>query len=399
MNVFLSVPVRNEEGDPSFQFFQILSLQTRAIVVKTFAAPDEDDPEHALYKVSAQPLERWRPSPGPLTIESAPQEVFVYHDPCMVDILEVCGGLEHRESWLVWEPCESDVQGCLAMTMPKRLAPNMPLSSPSIPVVCLLDALCAQGFVKVSRKVWHTSDEEHVFDGRNIASKRKYLQCVLALPELLPKVTSFPSGEPAAFYALLLHTKMVTATGLGEKAYKAMLADAVGDGEELCALEMEQVAPVVPLPLVDDRQAPALCDADSIVGSDDEPGPAPAPAQGDDHIVGDDSGGEEGRAPVPSLDDLPEAVLGQRLRRVHGRQDGKWSYEDRLSVSCSNPAHDRCRKSRSVALDGARFGPLSAMYFLGAWLEKSAHMTQAEHKRYVPSQSEVQGFADTYHSV
>lgn len=279
-------------------------------MVKTFTAPDDDDPEHALDKVSAQPLERWRPSPGPLTTGSASQEVFVYHEPCTVDILEICGGLENREAWLVWEPCESDVQGCLSMTAPRRLAPQLPLKSPTTPVLCLLDALSAQGFVRVSRKVWHTSEEGNVFDGRNIVSKRKYLQCVLSLPELLPKVTSVPSGEPSAFYTLLLHTTAVVAAGLGEKAYKGLLAEAVGDGEALCALDMEQVAPIVPLPLGDAPEAPALCDADSIVGTDEEPEAGPAPVRGDDDIVGDD-GGEEGGVPIPSLGDIPEAVLGQ----------------------------------------------------------------------------------------
>ena len=46
----------------------------------------------------------------------------------------------------------------------------------------------------------------------------------------------------------------------------------------------------------------------------------------------------------------PEILLGVRLLKGNGKHDSGWSYFDRLAVSCPNPEHVRCSRSRSVAL-------------------------------------------------
>ena len=46
----------------------------------------------------------------------------------------------------------------------------------------------------------------------------------------------------------------------------------------------------------------------------------------------------------------PEILEGVRLLKRKGKHDSGWSYFDRLAVSCPNPEHVRCSRSRSVAL-------------------------------------------------
>lgn len=401
---FVSVPVQNEEGESVSQFFQILAVDSKAILINTFMAPGDEDQGDLLFSASVQPLERWRPTCVKLSADSPAQEVFVYHEPCTVDILQICGGLKNRGEWLRWEARQSDVDGCVSLIAPRQLTPDMELSAPTIPVVCLLDALRAQGFSEVARKVLHSSATDKVFDIRSISSKRKYLQCVLASAELLPKVKEFPSGEPGGFYALMLHTQEPVTPGLGEKMYQKLLAEATGDADALRALQVEPAAPSKQLRLAPQRAVAQERDDNSIAGDDDEAEPeggqppSQALARGEDDIAGSDDD-VVGEVAMPlSGAELPDTLLGQRLRRVRGRRDGKWSYENRISVECSNPLHDRCSKSRSLALDAARFGPLAGVFFLGAWLSKSEEMPQAAHKRYVPTRAEVQAFAESYAS-
>lgn len=399
-NSFVSVPVQNEEGDRVAQFFQVLAVESRAIVIKTFMAPEDADPSEALFLVSVQPLERWRPDESMLTSDSPPQEVFTYHDPCTVDILQVCGGLANREAWVLWQAQQSDVDGCLMLHSPMRLAPDLPLGAEDVPVLCLLDALHEQGFVGVGRKVLHTAPEGRLFDNRKLSSKRKYLQCVIARDGLLPAVGDFPSTEPASFYEALMLLKRPIKPGLGDAMYKKMIAGATGSASDADAALLDRAHSFAPLPAGSAQEEKRAALNDMIVGGDSEDDApiaeaAPAPAaicDGDASIVGD-SGGEE----APEGGDMfPDKVLGQPLRRVRGKHDRGWNYEDRLAVACSNPSHPRCNKSRSVALGAATHGPLSAVYFLGAWLARASEMTEAEHRRYMPNVQAVRDFARTY---
>lgn len=89
----------------------------------------------------------------------------------------------------------------------------------------------------------HNSAEWKTYDGRNIVSRRFYLQCLLMLSDLLPRVGSFPSDEPADFYALVLEGRGPVAVGQGAKAYKLQLALADGDMLECVALAADCPAP------------------------------------------------------------------------------------------------------------------------------------------------------------
>lgn len=295
---------------------------------------------------------------------------------------------------------------------------NIPLSSPRVPVLSLVDALRAQGFQGVGERIVHTATAGHVYDSRQLPAKRTYLQCVLALPQLLEAgVTSIPSGQPSAYYALVLKTRKQVPLNMGAIAYRKQLAETEGDFEALLALEAE--APEPPPPPIADRAPPARRasddDADSIVGGDDEgwhhaarpavaadgvPAGEPPPAA----LVAApcDEGEAEGEGIVggPGVHDgehrrLPEKLLGQPLRRVSGRSDERWHYYDRITVTCNNPSHEKCQKSRSLELAQADMGPLAAVYFLGAWL-KVSHMECNAHRRHKPTVADMRAFAAEY---
>lgn len=304
-----------------------------------------------------------------------------------------------------WEAKLSDVAGCLSLHMPHPLAPDLPLSDKSIPVLCLLDALQSNGFEGVGQKIWHKDASSNTYDNRNLSAKRTYLQCVLSSAELLPLVREFPSGEPSSFYEALQLTRRPLAPALGDATYKRIVAEAGGDVVELAALQQEHAPPQVRAALCD---APCVADGEksdnSAVGDDDAIGfqgaalSASEPPQGTDMIVGDEDargagpgGGEAGRLGEHAI---PKTVLGQKIIRMKGRHDQAWSYEDRLSVKCSDPLHGRCSKSRSLAMDADKFGPLAAVYYLGPWLKRSRDLGQRDHRGFVPSRADVQAFID-----
>lgn len=396
-----SIPETDDEGHSSQKFFQVLTLETRPVLVKTYS--DEEAPsDEALFKISVQVYERWggKATSSAEAGQASHHEVFTVQDPCSIDVIALCGGLEHRHMWLHWQVEQSDLSGCVCLSGPTALTPNLPLSSPRIPVLCLLDALRDSGFQWRDEKVLHSDPTWKSYDNRNISAQRCYLQCVLAAADLIPLVGCFPSGEPASYYQLLLQGRRAVPPGEGAKTYKLKLAALEGDMVEYAALEAEQQArQSAPAPV---RQpALALQDAPkspSIFGDDggrDAGHDAPQRAEvgSDDDIVGDL--GHPSETVLSPSGTWPPALLGQALRPVKGRKGGQWSYHSRLAVECPNPAHHKCTKSRSTALDVSDFGPLAPVYYLGAWLQRS-DMPAEEHKKHTPTRAEMRAFAASY---
>lgn len=405
---FVSLRVVNEEGKHVHCFFQVLSRETKPILVKTY----EDyggEQEQGLYTVSVQPYERLcggRPQVF-RTDDQAMHNVFAVRDPCLLDILLLAGGRESRPHWWRWTPGLSDLDGCISLASPEPWAPKLPLTSPCIPVLSLLDVLHDRGWASRDEMVNHQSPSWKAYDHRNIVSQRCYLQCLVSIDELLPLVGPFPSGQPQAFYALMLKGKKPVQPGQGAKAYFKALALAGGDLVEAAALSSEDA---LARSTHVSRAPPAIADDDgseSVFGDDggaDEtlamvpepqpPQPAQPMADDADDVVGDD-GVIVAHRPVPASVEWPETLLGQAVRQVSGRSGSKWSYHPRLSVTCGNPAHDRCAKSRSTAMEVETYGRLASVYYLGAWLQRSDLPAEA-HRQYAPSRDEVRAFAASY---
>lgn len=405
---YISVPTIGEEGWLHHQFFQILSLECRTLHVKTFVPEGEDEGE-GLFVVRAQALERWRaPLGGPDEGPGLEAEVFIYVEPCSVDILTICGGSRaSRRHWTIWQSQKSDLLGCVALHSPEPMAPRLPLKHPSTPALTLVDALVAQGFEGVSTKVVHNATSPMTFDNRGLSGKRPYLKCLLALPELLQAgVVEVHSGMTAAYYELVLHSKGPVSEKMPATKLRQLLAAAKGDIVEVALLDAPAKAPLSVVPMLPlppppvGRSAGSAGDSGSSIAGDDEPEVAgaheqlaaigsAAPAAGvlddNEEVAGDEGGG------VLAKPSRPVSILGQTVTYVKGRSDSKWSYNERISVKCRNPDHGQCKKSRSLVLDLEVFGPRAAEGFLGAWLLQDG-LAKQEHGKYLPSRSEIRAF-------
>lgn len=400
--MFLSVPTLSAEGDPEDQVFQVLALESRSVIVATFTAPD-DIPERGLYTISAQPYERWRAGNPVMRVgPRACEEVFAIEDPLLVDLLDLVGGATDRRRWLKWETRQSDVEGCVSLVAPTPLRPQASLSSPTIPVLCLMDALDQAGVAGVERRVVHDSVGVKEYDCRQAVAKRAYLQCVLAFGDLQAAgVGPFPSGQPNSFYALILRERKPVPLALGSAEYNKRLAVASGELPELAALgdalAPSDVAAPAALQALRSAAAATASDDDSSNAIDDgisapaESAQQSAGESSDELAVdrGDEPAVQRHRAPPG----LPADVLGQPLRRIPGRKGGGWSYHARVQVACWNPLHEGCSKSRSVALDVETHGPQACVFYLGAWLRAADGMSAATHKSYKPTAQQVRDFA------
>ena len=116
-----------------------------------------------------------------------------------------------------------------------------------------------------------------------------------------------------------------------------------------------------------------------------------AASSSDVHVAEDEFAGEQALRPQ-----WPERILGCNVRLVKGINRDKWFYFDRLDVTCPNPAHKGCGRSRSRELEVALFGPRSAEFWLGAWLSMSyATPDTRSHREFVPTHDAVQAYADS----
>lgn len=402
---YISAPAQTSDESWSYMFFHVLAIDSRTARVKTFRSPDDDpDESDHLLSVTVQPLERWGEGDlqGAQASPGVEVEVYGFVEPYAMDLLGACGrGIDNREHWWVWEAEESEVSGCTALRSPARLCPKMPLGHPKAPPLVLMDALREKGWQQVQNKVMHTLGGL-VFDGRSVASRRAYLQSLLALEELTAAgIPGFESGHPNMYYVALMRTRRVPDPKTPAEELKRLLANESGDVLQLAILD--QLARPSAAPALQGglkrRAAEALPDEDSSIAGDassgdgdqgsggvDAAGPVALP--GDDEIAGDDAVASAGDLPPQPW---PLSIEGQTVTRVKGRVDAHWSYHDRLSVRCSNPLHPNCTRSRSTEMDRQVLGHRAAEAFLGVWLSRS-NVPAQEHRKFKPSRDEMRAY-------
>lgn len=309
---------------------------------------------------------------------------------------------ESRRGIRVWEAALSDVEGCVELRNPvPLLARPVDLGSPQAPVLSLLDALGERGFEGVDEVVLHRVGVAH-FDRRNICGRRAYLQCVLHMGKLAEKgIDEFRSVGSSAYFAALLHGRSKVRPGLPAMEYRRQLAKERGEELTLAALGVgEQAtrrrgrAKALPQP---PPAPPAIalpegggCDDESVFGGSD-PGavallrPA-SDAEADTSAASPVDAGDEGA----NATGAPAEIMGQIVTFIPGRATATHSYADRLSVTCSNAAHRKCSKSRSMALLRGELGVRCAEAFLGAWLAKASSMDSPAHGKYTPTLAEME---------
>jgi len=212
-------------------------------------------------------------------------------------------------------------------------------------------------------------------------------------------IVEFRSLGSQAYCDALLRGKGPLQSGLPAIEYRKLLAAEDQDFAAMAALEDCASAPsrrtlsVPPPPEVPQQpleDVGAATDNDSIFGGGSQ--------AGESDIVGGDRTEEDAPTERPS-GGLPPGfspeIQGMRVVFVPGRSSATHRYADRLSVRCCNPAHQRCNKSRSLALLRDRFGPQSAERYLGAWMAKAFGMDASGHCKYQPKVADIEAFVAT----
>ena len=175
------------------------------IHVETFDEKARKEEKPHEWQWLCQPMEIWRPDQlGPSPLE---MHVFPAHDAEWFDMLSLCGCDPIRRSQFTkWRAEEiADVGDTLRLTNVGVASPRCSLSSPKVPVLSLVDALLSQGYMGRDALVVHKPRSGLFYDQRNLASKQKYLQCVLAQDDLWKRGNKqFRSDCPVSFYTLLL---------------------------------------------------------------------------------------------------------------------------------------------------------------------------------------------------
>lgn len=410
---YMSLPVVGETGLLSVYVFQILDVERRNIIIRPFTDLAERAELDGLYTITLQPLQIWRKSDEMDANELDTMSVFVFDEPAKADIISALGSnVERRRDIFVWQTRVSDVDGCVELYNKERLTErHIDLSSPQAPVLSLIDALSAEGFHGVGEHVVHNA-ASRAYDNRKLSGRRAYLQCALYFNSRLAAkgVEEFRSVGPAAYFEALLRGKSFVRSGLPALEYKRLLAEERQGDAALEDLEADPGAPRRPVLVADaDRPSgqpghspprpivarPAAPDSEStgsIAGS--------APASDDDIAGGGAAppGGALGGQPVAARgqrrlpDGFPADIQGMRVAFVAGRASASHTYADRVTVRCSNPAHQGCSKSRSLKLLESRFGVRAAELFLGAWLMKAESLDAQAHAKYTPKVADMEAY-------
>lgn len=400
---YFSIPVISEAGEASIQVLQLLDLERRNIIVRPFLDLEDEAELDSLYSVLVQPVELWRGGVGPEPDLAATLNIFVLQEPAKVDIATVCGArVECRHEIKLWCARESDLEGCTELYNPKTLSTlQLDLFSSQAPVLALVDALDRAGFVGVDEEVDHAQGRI-VFDARRLAGRRAYLQCVLYIDKLIAKgVTEFSSAGSQAYFDALLRGQHAVRPGLPAASYRQILAAERHSAEAPSLMDVQQVPPKRQRRLLPQRPQPledgsssdcsiagggagAESDASSVAGGLGEVGAAPAePARAEP---------EQPVEHLAALGGIPEEILGAKVTHILGRRTRTHTYSDRLTVKCTNPAHLKCSKSRSLAMLRDKYGQRCAEVFLGAWLARADDMTSAEHLRHTPDEAAMRAY-------
>ena len=383
-NMYISVREVDSEGSVAVAPMQVLRTKTQHRFAFSYEQQQE---EVKKMKIAVQPLEVMG---GLATEDKDTLDTFVADRPVGIDIVRaICSASGTRDSVRGWTGAESaTTPGCVSLTQPKALAPKLSLGDAKCPILCLLDALRAQGYHAVQRRVVHRSGGKE-YDMRKVTTKRFYFQCVLGQEKIwAAEVKEFKSTLSQSAYRLLLRCPRQFEERFSAKDCEAVLAKAEGDIALAQALQEQPSAP------------PTLASIAGDAGDDDvmveAPGGASPLADADDD--GADGAIEDG-AVAPIAGDVGGVAVPKAVRicgvlakvETHYNAAGA-PVSSGLRVTC--PTHAKCKKFRSFHLDREAWGDRGCEAFLGAWL-RSATTCLCKHSRYTPTRADVQAYFDS----
>ena len=231
------------------------------------------------------------------------------------------------------------------------------MGHPRLPTLCLVDALAGMFFVGDACVIEHDPGTPRlVFDSRKPMWKKAYFRCVIAAAGLFAAgVASFKKQPFDRKYAYLLRHSKLPPHAVTTKQLQALvngtnseeqpmvqeaLYESVPSAAPWKRLMFPQSAEPAGVFEINRDEAAKIPVAGAASGGDAVPMPEPVDNV---HPVVVDEVEADGAA-------WPEILEGVCLLKRKGKCDSGWSYSDRLAVSCPNPEHVRCSRSRSVAL-------------------------------------------------
>ena len=182
---------------PQLHVFQVLGLESKKIVAPTY---EDHQHEHFLLRVTVQSMVLWADRGADASRSSC---VYCSEGPHEVDLIALVGvNPKVLPSILSWKVEQSDTAGCISLAMWRVAEPQLALTSPQVPCLCLLRELTVRGVREAHRRALHErGDEAVLFDGMRSASRRTHFQCVLALTNLWRKgADTFASNLSCTLY-------------------------------------------------------------------------------------------------------------------------------------------------------------------------------------------------------
>ena len=199
LHTHLTFQLPNADVEEQLFAIQLVGIQEKIMLVPTFGS---EDGKKKLWIVQRYGIHRLDLLPD----QPAEFDAFKLSEPIKFEVLKfIADHLPDRQGIRLWDTRPSDLEGCITFCSPRKLTPQTALTNAKVPILTLLDALDDQDYIGIAKKVTHSIHSGMLFDSRNIASRRSYLQCVLAFKWLVSKgQAAFPSGLPSAFYQAML---------------------------------------------------------------------------------------------------------------------------------------------------------------------------------------------------
>ena len=149
------------------------------------------------------PLELWHTEL--VKLDESSLDCVIISDAIECDLLKMLGGYpEARRGIKVWKRGCSDIDTYCNSSEGRQAVPLSDASSPTHPVLGLLDLLDLKGYMCVQRRTTHTRRSVFFFD-KHFQYVKQYLQCVLASAWIFSHGQDlFESRMPISYYNCLL---------------------------------------------------------------------------------------------------------------------------------------------------------------------------------------------------
>lgn len=432
--------------DPDYGRKKILNGQLKARM-RTMAMP-----------VMWQPYEVFASDGQPSSLGTLPGSSHLIRpegDPGLVDLLDVAPWPIFRLACYRWDACDSEYPGVLTLRDPLPLEECAAIEDRVSALQCIEKLFAAGWSFDRDQPAIHDMSTRRAFWTSNPLTSRPYMQCLLALPDLINSGTcgGVSSSETVAYYKRLLRPQSSDPLPIENNLDERMLDEVVAHSQdnEPLPLEDDAASPSSgseqPAPAVKKRRTGVLRLRRSVdvlgqlqramvvtkaqsalhplpspprppsplplanIGPDEEGGPAAmqaaasqselslalVPCDGDpvparDVAVAASDVDSDPPVPYgPHMFVLPLQLEGQNIRIE--RHDYLQTYS-RLIVRCTCRLHGPCEKKRNTGKKQTmNFGAIEPYAFLGCWLRAASRFdAKAEHLRHEPSLAEMQAY-------